>query len=226
VDPVGLSFVDLLYAVPVADLATRIADTHLQHVRASGWFDVLLALTAITFGWVGHHTNRQRMPEPLKSLRNSKQHTFTQLRFVQFLVEIVIIVAYFALGTRAVLPEHQGVAAPDEFWKGVLLVGIYGLYLVWDLLDIRIARREAGRQTDAGAIRELKEWVRRAKRGRTVTLAFVVLFAIFLAIGWSERHHKLGSVVAFDVGAIILLYAYRAIEEKAINRLARTPVAD
>lgn len=203
---VGLSFVDLLYAVPVVDLATRVASTHLERVRASGWTDVALALAAITFGWVGHHTNRQQLPPALKDVRNSEQ-PFTQLRFAQFLVEILIIVAYFALGTRALLPDHQGVGSPDEFGKGVCLVGIYLLYLMWDFLDIRIAGQKG-----------LYKWKDRAKHGMWVTLAFLVVFAVFLVVGLTQRNHTLHSVVVFDLAAIACLYLYRAIQEKCVAR--------
>lgn len=197
---VGLSFVDLLYAVPVADLAARVSRTHLHNVTASGWGDLGLALTAITFGWIGHHTNRQQLPPALRRLR-APATPFSGLRFWQFLVEIFIIGAYFVLGTRAVLPSGGGLGSPDEFGKGECLVAIFVLYLVWDLLDIRIARREG----------ETK-WAKRASAGMSVTLVFVVLFAAFLAVGWTERNHHLHSALAFDLIAIAFLYLYRRVQ--------------
>src|SRR5206468_1535994 len=54
---VELNFVDLLYAVPVADLAIRASQTNLQGVPLSGWADTSLALWTILLGWIGHHTN-------------------------------------------------------------------------------------------------------------------------------------------------------------------------
>lgn len=209
---VALEFVDLLYAVPVVDLVARISASDLHHVRASGWTDVSVALAAITFGWVGHHTNRQKLPHALRTLRNAER-PFTQIRFLQFLIEIAIIGAYFALGVRAVLPNHQGVGSPDEFWKGGCLVLIFFLYLVWDGLDILITRRQIVKAAVSEDRQELEKWEVRARRGAWVTFLFLLIFGLFLAVGWTGATHKLRSVVVFDLLAILVLYLYRVVQE-------------
>jgi hypothetical protein len=217
---VALSYVDLLYAVPVADLAMRVADTHLQDVKSVGWSDVALAMTAITFGWVGHHTAYQQSPRALKALRKVPQ-PFFKPRFVQFLIEIAIIGVYFALGTRVVLPNDHGIKQPDELWKGACLVAIYCLYLVWDLLDIGIASMEASSATRDGRAAdalELRRWALKATRGMTVTVVFLLVFGVFLGIGISQRHHHVssGMAVGFDVAAIACLYGYRALQGRVV----------
>lgn len=198
-ESVGLSFVDLLYAVPVADIAVRVSATKLKGVTASGWADIALALTAITLGWIGHHNNRVRLPPKEKERRRTTP--FWDLRFPQFVVEVLIIVAYFALGARPVLPGGVGVATPTELWKAEWLTGLFALYLVWDALDIFIAKRA-----------QEWEWRQRAKTGRNVTLGFLVVFVIFLIVasmGSDPRH----SVVVFDLLAIFFLYLYRVTQE-------------
>lgn len=200
---VGLSFVDLLYAVPVAVLATRITETDLSDVRASGWTDVALVLAAVTFGWIGHHTNRQKQPQELKELRRS-EYFFSSTWFAQFLVEVLIIVAYLALGTRILLPDGHGVGSPDEYGKALCLSGIFALYLVWDLLDIRIAWTGSDAK-------------HRATHGMWVTLGFLGLSTSFLVVGLAQRDHDLHSVVAFDLAAILFLYSYRAVQERVVG---------
>jgi hypothetical protein len=89
-ESVSLQFVDLLYAVPVADLAVRVSATHLRHVTASGWTDLAVPLVALTFGWIGHHANRKKLPVALSDARESGRQ-FLTLRFCQFVVEILIM---------------------------------------------------------------------------------------------------------------------------------------
>jgi hypothetical protein len=75
-----LSFVDLLYAVPVADLAVRVSATRLHHVQPSGWTDVALTLTTITFGWTAHHNNRSELPPSITKRRQKPTRPFTNAR--------------------------------------------------------------------------------------------------------------------------------------------------
>jgi hypothetical protein len=201
---VGLSFLDLLYAVPVADIATRVANTHLHHVTPSGWTDVALALTAVTFGWIGHHKNRNLKRERWTGL-DPADPSFTQPRFLQFVVEILIIVAYFALAAHPALTADARLGSPSELWEAGWLAGVFCLYLVWDVLDVRIARRA-----------KEDDWADRATCGGIVTLWFVGVFAIFLLVAWTGRHHPPHSVVLFDVLAIVCLYLYRATQELAL----------
>jgi hypothetical protein len=224
-DPVGLSFIDLLYAVPIADLATRISATHLHHITATGWLDLAVVFLAITFGWIGHHSNRRLMPDSMQAARQASQTPFFEARFVQFLVEVLIIVAYFALGQRVKLPEGAGVGEGSELWKAEWLLGIYFLYLVWDGLDICITvklRDEIKNKPDPEAdeakkakehdVASLEAWEKRAKSGGKVTLAFAILFAISLAAAYGRW---LGSIVAFDIIAMVALYTYRVVQQCA-----------
>ena len=136
----------------MADLAVRVSSTHLTGVPASGWGDIAVQLTAITFGWVGHHTNRRRLPPSIQAKRDNGRQ-FLTVRFGQFIVEILIIVAYFALGTQSDLPDGAGLGHPSESWKAGWLTGIFVLYLIWDAFDIGIAGDRA------------PEWKDRAKKG-------------------------------------------------------------
>jgi hypothetical protein len=197
-DSVGLSFVDLLYALPVADIALRVGNTDLKGVTASGWTDTAVALTAITLGWVGHHNNRVRLSPEEKHRR--RQTRFWDLRFPQFVVEVLIIVAYFALGAR---PALSNATAPTVLWKAEWLTVLFALYLVWDHLDISIAR---------GHLPAEEDWYNHARTGRNVTFGFFVVLVIVLIVEsmGSDRPH---SVVLFDLLAIVFLYLYRVTQE-------------
>jgi hypothetical protein len=195
-ESVGLSFVDLLYAVPVGVLATRLSDVSLDRVTASGWADTAVALTAITLGWIGHHSNRNRVPECAR--RRDRDSPFTTARFLQFVVEILIIGAYFGLAGNVLR------APLSDVDRAGLIFVTFVLYLIWDGFDIHIAHH-----CTKGAV-----WHRRAKRGARVTAVFAGVFAVVwlvvpAVIDLSRPH----STVAFDVALILLLYAYRAVQE-------------
>jgi hypothetical protein len=218
-ESVSLQFVDLLYAVPVADLAVRVSSTHFHHVTASGWTDLAVQMTAITFGWVGHHSNRNKLPAPLLKARNGPKQ-FLTARFWQFIVEVLIIAAYFALGTRSYLPSGAGIGHPSEEWKAVWLVITFGLYLTWDVLDIYITKRALGRHPSAGDRFELEDWLGRDRRRFAVTFAFLVLIFVVLWFAWARHFHPglpHASVVVFDLVAILILYLYRVVHELALS---------
>ncbi len=213
-DRVGLQYVDLLYAVPVAELGTRIADTHLHGVPHAAWSDAALALTAVTFGWIGHHRNRQLKQDTWQDTQTpacyaDRTRPFTSLWLLQFVVEVAIIGAYFALVARLV---PHGAGGPSERWKLWWLAALFGLYVVWDLLDIALA---CGNHES--------QWARRAACGGVVTLVFAAVFAV-LALVVSDR--PLHSVVLFDVLAIFVLWVYRAVQQGITkNKLPPTAAA-
>jgi tryptophan-rich sensory protein len=205
----GLSFVDLLYAVPVAALATRLGDTELSNLSASSLSDVAVVLAAITFGWIGHHTNRKKVPGP--AVKQEEKQPFTTLRFPQLLVEILIIVAYFALSYEAFLPNKQGQyeSSRSVLGKADWLAIVFALYLVWDLLDIHIA---------AGFCRR---WTARAIQGVSVTLPFALLYGAAWYLAEAHHHHKWGSLVFVDILTLLVLLAYRVIQERVHLRPPR-----
>lgn len=204
----GLDFVDLLYAVPVAALAQQINSTNLGQIRWVGWTEIAVALAAITLGWIGHHTNRERVPDLAK--QTSRERPFTTLRFCQLIVEIVVICVYFAIVTRLALPHRPGVSAPSELAKAKLLVILFVVYGLWDVLDIRIAPKFTGADPS---------WKIRAKSGSLATLAFVGVFAILLTIVMLDGADRSRLVVVFDLATLACLYAYRAIQQELGRRL-------
>jgi hypothetical protein len=207
---VGLSFIDLLYAVPVVYLAERLGDLDPAKVTLSGWASVAVALAAVTFGWVGHHANRKRLPAFVG--KREETHFFLSSRFLQFVLEILIIAAYIALARIAFLPHHPDAKRPPELRQIQWLAAIFVLYLFWDLLDIWIAVRTYG-DYDCP---QRDEWVKRAKKGMCVTLAFTIVGLVTCGLVWT-KHSMPHSIVAFDVFVLGALWAYRATQERVIR---------
>jgi hypothetical protein len=206
---VNLEFIDLLYAVPVAVLATRVGEADPEHVSAAAWADIFLALIALTLGWVGHHNNRRRKQQDAPEPPELSEKIFTERSFWQFWSEAFIIGAYFALSTRLSLPNtHSG----QLQWKAWWIVGLFGLYLLWDYLDVRIARvREQNRQTNHST--KYKNWAERATQGGIVTALFLVVFVVVRYSAPAGRYWT----VPFDVTCIALLYGYRVSQQEWIR---------
>jgi IPT/TIG domain len=213
-DRINLNFVDLLYAVPVTALATRVGAADLEHVSAAAWGDSLLALIALTFGWVGHHTNRRRREEKAPEPAKASDKTFTELRFWQFGVEVGIIGVYFALTASLSLPYTRN-AQLD--WKAWWIFLLFLLYLFWDGLDVWIARVRAKRPPNGQAPDEYKTWKKRAVQGGIVTALFL---AVFGAVLYSVPAGRWWTV-PFDLTCIALLYVYRVSQQEWIAAFLR-----
>jgi hypothetical protein len=149
----------------------------------------------------------------------AKGRQFLTWRFPQLVVEILIIVAYFALGTKSFLPNGQGIGHPAAVWKGLWLTVIFGLYMIWDGLDIWIAHR-----------RELDDWRARAEGSLTVTAVFTAIIGVGLWWGWASHYHQAGrpyqSVVGFNLVAIAVLFIYRAVGELVRDAVKRRREAE
>jgi hypothetical protein len=211
---VGLSYIDLLYALPVAAVATQLAALMTSaptssSVSKSGWANVVVAVTAVTCGWVGHHGNRKRLPVCLK--QQEERWFFTTPRFVQFVLEILIIAVYFALAVITGIPHPALSGRPTELRYAQWLAAAFWLYFFWDLLDIYIASRSWNRGRSNGcAFRG--QWSRRAVKGMVVTACFMAIFTILCAYIWSGRHFT-PHIVLFDLLLVVLLLSYRATQE-------------
>lgn len=213
---VNLDFIDLLYAVPVAALATRIGETHLEHVGLAAWFDIFLALIALTLGWIGHHNNRRRKQ---KKARDPELPTaaFTEWTFLQFMVEAGVIGVYFALSTRLSLLSDAGTYDVQLHWKASWLLVLFALYVLWDLLDILVALARAKPVDVEGE--EYKVWTKRAAYGGMVSLLFVIVFALVRYSAPAGAY----STIPFDVACIVLLYCYRVSQQEWLRAFQDDP---
>jgi hypothetical protein len=235
---VNLDFVDLLYAVPVAGLATRVGESDIEHLSASTWADIGLALFALTLGWIGHHSNRQRRDEEAPDPDYRHEQPFIDGSFFQFWVEVFVIGAYFALSARLSLPGRPMPLNGELEWKAWWLLGLFALYLVWDVLDIWIAKRRAkradreadeapaapaaaGEEPAAGATSDAlraaatgyRKWAKRASRGLVGTALFVAVFGV-VRLSVSGGPYR---TFTFDVICIVLLYLYRVVQHAWIG---------
>jgi hypothetical protein len=209
---VNLDFVDLLYAVPVAALATRVGESDIEHLGASTWADIGLALVALTLGWIGHHSNRRRREDEAPDPPWLHERPFWEGSFVQFWVEVLVIGAYFALNGQVE-------------WKGWWLLGLFLAYLAWDVVDVCVAYARAGDKRTVAPL-SYKDWGKRATEGGVVTALFIIVFIAVLCSAPGGPYRTL----PFDLVCLLLLYLYRVGQHAWIGagpptRLTRARVA-
>lgn len=116
-------------------------------------------------------------------------------------MEVLIILVYFALEVRAQLTASPP-PGPSASWQTTWLTIVYGLYVIWDLLDVRIAQNEG-----------LDDWKKRAIKGGVVSAVFLLLFGVLRIVVWRVDSQSQGFVFAVDIAALLLLYVYRLIQE-------------
>lgn len=212
---VNLGFLDLLYAVPISDLAVRVSGADLGRVSIADWANLAVCMVVIILSWIGLHQNRAEMVDHSKTHREWISRTdYFSLRFVQFTVEIVIVVFYFALGLKIHLPtsSNSSASTPDMRWLIGTLMVIFGAYLLWDLLDVALASREKP---------VFLYWRERATKGSIVTAGTTVIFAGFYAMVCITTATP-ASALTWSLLAIALLYLYRVVQQNQIHRVSDT----
>lgn len=202
-----LSFLDLLYAVPVADLGMRVSGADLHRVSLADWSALAVILAVIVLSWIGLHRNRAAMAMTTTIKRHFiGEFDFVSRRFIQFLIELIIVLLYFAMGLELKFPtpERPAIpAAPEEWITGVLLC-IFIAYIVWDLIDIW--------QADAGTT-----WRNQASAGARVTLVFLLLFGAFYLIICFTHPRAAVIVSLVNIGLLVVLWLYRVAQDKCGN---------
>ena len=139
---------------------------------------------------------------------------FLSLRFIQFLIEIIIVGLYFAMGLGLNFPKTGALATPvgSEEWIAGILLCIFSAYFVWDLIDIRQAHVHTVRTVDTAYI--VHKWCRRAREGAGITFIFLLLSTgIYLAVIFAHPH-TVTVLVLCNIGLLIFVWAYRVVQDQ------------
>ncbi len=208
-----LNFLDLLYAVPIGDLAVRVSGAQLNRVSAADWSALALILAVIVLSWVGLHKDRAIVTGEQRPNNRIGDIRFAHAEFVQFLIEVSIIGMYFAMGLTLQLPPKNSTSAslPSEMWLTGFLFAIFAAYLLWDHIDIWRARHDKNRI-----------WLGRATRGARVTLPTVLLWlVIFVVVSLTLNPvHTERPVVVLNLVLVAVLYGYRVAQDRWGNTSA------
>lgn len=156
-------------------------------------------MSLIVLSWIGYHRDRAKVTADGQAGRQPPgDFGFVGLRFAQFMIELAIIAVYFVLAVRLQFPDAaRANSGPSAQFEVLSVVIVFGLYLLWDQLDVTIATT----------------WKEMAKHYRKVTAIAVAVFAILYGAVAVAKPTGSGPVFACDLVIVVLLYGYRAIQD-------------
>lgn len=206
----GLGLIDLLFGLALG-LAFAQTLNGYGKISAAGWGQLILAVVTIVLSWVGYHNSRQRGLWMLK---------FVNRPLVQYLVDFLIIAAYWALvvtaegippvaGASTAAALNQPSAAPES----LLLLVIFVLYFVWDLLEIGINENDRYRKTRDASLEndDLSANVRvhagDRSRQRMTALFLAILGLVYAGVlGTDPTDSVTVAVIDVILGALLVVY--------------------
>jgi hypothetical protein len=192
---VGISFVDVLFALVVAEALEPIK--HWRTIPAVGWSHLALVIVLVITSWVGYHNSFNR---PTYFIR------FPNLPLWQFLIDICLVIVYWVAAVSAEGSGNPIVKKPAAWPEAAAVAASFGLYVIWDRIGkaVRDDDRYAARRKD----RDVPE--RRRVTKRCLVAAAVILVAV-LAVRPDSRL----CIIAVDVVLIALLIIFRVTKERA-----------
>jgi hypothetical protein len=202
-------FVELLFAMAIAEVATKVATLTTQGVKELyPYTHILLATLLIASSWIGWKNSAAKgNKSPVKEIFG--------LGFLVLLLDVVLVIFYFILVRTAEEPENHVLRPPsareETLWTLFILLG----YLAWDVLTKAFPRsgnERFLRRCFSGGEGELWE------RG------WVTLICILLAVmiwGLFGEASKATVVTLTDVSLIFLVLLFRALKEW-LNKEAHT----
>ena len=200
-DRVGITFVDVLFALVVAEILSPLR--RYWTLPGTAFSHLAVALVLTVGSWIGYH---------LSANRPQYAPNFFNLPLLQILLDVAMVIVYWMTATTTPLPEHFALLdlpAPkaSALPESILVSAAFILYVFWDQVAKEIQRRPyypriVQKPYDPGR--------------RMITFIFWLLTLPAVALAWyADRrwHNHWAWVVAIDVGLIALLILYRAAKE-------------
>ena len=190
---VGVTFVDVLFALVIAQVLTPFADT-----RALPWVgrvQLILAGFLTVASWIGYHNSWNR---PKYFIR------FPNWPLAQFLIDVLLVVVYFLCAITA--PGVQARTNPDRSIIAIIvLVALsFTLYAAWDWVSLQIRK---------GAGYALRTEERDIPARRRVSYCFAILGWLFVVGVWYFKPDTSFPAISIEVSLIALIICYRFVKE-------------
>jgi len=203
IDPsaVGISFVDVLFALVVGYAITPLATW--WKIPVAGWLHLVTALVLTLTSWIGYHNSRHRLRFVIG---------MTNLPLVQFMLDIALVVVYaFAVFTaEGVTNEASGI--PAVFPEALIVAITFFLYLIWDEVASRIWHSEKYRTVAIEFAKKKGDPVTfgeddtREGARRKATPVFFGIAAIVALIALCKDRSSTGTSLGWNYGINITLW--------------------
>lgn len=208
-DRVGITFVDVLFALVVAEIMSPLR--RYWTLPGTAFSHLAVAMVLTLGSWIGYHLSANRPQYAPK---------FFNLPLLQILLDVAMVIVYWMTATTAPLPEHVAyidVPAPvaSALPESILVSAALLLYVFWD----RVGRAIQTRPHYPSIVQKSYDPGR-----RKITFIFWLLSLAVVGFAWYVdrrwRNHW-GWVVGIDIILIVLLVLYRAAKEVWKNWMLR-----
>lgn len=213
-DALRLTFVEMLFALAVAQVAIGAADLvelgKLSGSAPAAISHLALALMLIAMSWVGW---RQSPSPGMKDLVKR----VASIAFVGLLLDVLLVVAYFVISRNSEIVTRDGLpvlinasVVPEAIWICV----VFGMYLLWDLVA----------DVFSSDCIPAKGFVARVKIVPRLVIASVFCSAVCLLLSYCVYYYSPADattwqVVAFDLALVCVLFGFRLLKAPVENYL-------
>jgi len=190
---VGLSFIEVLFALVVARALDPLAD--FSKIPGVGLSHLAVAFVLTVTSWIGYHNSWNR---PRYFIR------FANLPLWQFVIDVLLVVTYWftavsAEGTGTGLGRHVS-ARPETLCVAIAFV----LYCFWDEVGYAIRRSDLYEKSPPS---------RDVPRRRYVTRLCAVIAVMFAVTVWAWDPRSSTTIIVVDCMLIALILAFRFTKE-------------
>ncbi len=213
-DALRLTFVEMLFALAVAQVAIGAADIveygKLDGSAPAAISHLSLALLVIAMSWVGW----QKSPSP--GMKELVQRV-ASITFVGLVLDVLLVVAYFVVSRNSEVANHNGIPSlaaasvrPEAFWMCV----IFGMYFLWDLVADVFSE-------NCIPVKGLIERVKLVPR-LVFASTFCSLLCLLLSFSvyYFPRHDvSTWQVVSLDIALMCVVFAFRLLKAPVENFL-------
>jgi uncharacterized membrane protein len=212
---IGISFVDILFALVVGQVLDPVAKWAIDPVKYSlssaTFLNLAVALMLTITSWIGYHNSANRARFTLR---------FVNVELVKFSLDIAMVVLYFVLAAYAV-------RLPLNLRPETLLVFVaFCFYFLWDMAGAWQKRNTPNNayprvweevRSDPNRLDVLEDWEPTDWRRIRVTIYGLIATASVLAIvrfGFSHAVVTPETATVLDVVLLAILLLYRVLKDR------------
>jgi len=190
---VGLSFIEVLFALVVARALDPMANY--SAIPGVGLSHLAVAFVLTVTSWIGYHNSWNR---PRYFIR------FANLPLWQFVIDVTLVITYWFCAVSAE-GTGTGLGRTISARPEALCVAIsFLMYCVWDAIGYAIRHSDLYEKSPPD---------HDVPRRRYVTLVCAAVAVVVAAATWKIDPQSRTSIVAVDVGLVVLILVFRFAKE-------------
>lgn len=190
---VGITFVDVLFALVIGEILTPLR--HYHDLPGYGVTHLGVAAVLTLTSWVGYHNSHNR---PQYLIR------FVNKPLAQFVLDILMVLAYWLAAVSAEIPEDGRALHPSANPEAGVVLAAFCLYVLWDIVAREIRRDERYRARPVS---------RDVPGRRNATYVGFLIALVIAAVVEVSHPDTSGAVYVVDIALIVLLVGYRLLKE-------------